>query len=46
MLKKLAIAILKREFKKLDPDKVVEVVIALLDEKVREYLPMIIEKLK
>lgn len=46
MLKKLAVVILKKEIKKLNPEKVVDTLLELLDDKAREFLPQLIKKLQ
>ena len=46
MLKKLAVKILKKEIKKLNPEKVVDTLLELLNDKAREFLPQLIEKLQ
>ena len=46
MLKKLAVVILKKEIKKLNPEKVVDTLLELLGDKAKEFLPQLIKKLQ
>ena len=40
MLKKLAVKILKKEIKKLNPEKLVDTLLELLEDKAREFIVM------
>ena len=46
MLKKLAVKILKKEIKKLNPEKIVDTLLELLEDKAREFLPQLIKQLQ
>lgn len=46
MLKKLAIMLLKKELKKLDTEKIVDTLLDLIEEKAKELLPRLVEKIQ
>jgi hypothetical protein len=46
MLKKLAIVFLKKELKKLDTVKIVDTLLDLIEDKAKELLPKLIEKIQ